>query len=281
VRSLSKVYASTVINSLRGYAAVISEIVEEGVREEAIRTLSTPRLIRDLIYGTVDDLVFNWLALGSASPLDLAEPLCEMVIKAIRPNGEKDSGVLDPKAEKQMRILDVATRSFARNGYNQVSMAEVAKEAGVAEGTVYEYYQNKENLLISIPEGKLRELRDHISGKSAVIRLKRAIRDLFAFFNDNREFSTILVLNLRANKSFIHSRNYRIYNQIFNVLQEIIEQGQEEKVFAENIDFSLFQSLVLGTVDHIIIPWVIFNRSYNLMPVGEEACDLFINSIKA
>ena len=121
---------------------------------------------------------------------------------------------------------------------------------------------------------------DRIGGRSSQQRLRRAILDLFAFYNDNRDFSTILVLMLRANKKFINSRSYKLYVGIFHVLQEIIEQGRRQRAFAEDIDCGLFQSLVYGTIDHIIIPWVIFNRPYELTSVGEEACELFANALK-
>lgn len=280
-RSYPKVYGSPAFGALKDYASVIIGIIEEGMREGIIRNLSTPRLIRDMIYGAIDDLAFNWITQGAPSPFEQAEALSNMIIRAIRPNGAPTAGGGEPKTLKQASILKVATRFFARHGYNETSMADIAKEAGVAEGTIYEYYQNKENLLISIPEDKLTELLDHISGRSGEQRLRRAILDLFSFYNDNRDFSTILVLMLRANKNFLHSPSHQLYVHIFKVLEGIIEQGRQAQVFCRDTDLGLFQSLVYGTIDHIIIPWVIFNRPYELMPVGEEACDLFISALKA
>lgn len=280
-RSYPKVYGSPAFSAMKEYASVIIGIIEEGMGEGLIRNLTTPRLIRDMIYGAVDDLTFNWITQDGPSPFDRAAALSDMIIRAIRPATAAEASRNDPKALKQRNILKAATRSFARNGYNETSMADIAKEAGVAEGTIYEYYLNKENLLISIPEDKLTQLRDHMSGRSSEQRLRRAIRDLFAFYNDNRDFSTILVLMLRANKNFIHSPSHQIYGHIFDILEDIIDQGRQAKTFAPDADLGLFQSLVYGTLDHIIIPWVIFNRPYDLMPVGEEACDLFTSALKA
>ena len=280
-RSYPKIYGSPVLGALKDYASVIIGIIEEGIGEGSIRNLSTPRLIRDMIYGAIDDLTFNWIAQKAASPFEQAAALSDMIIRAIRPDTAGASCSNDPKALKQGNILKAATRSFARNGYNETSMADIAKVAGVAEGTIYEYYQNKENLLISIPDDKLSRLLDRISGRFTEQRFRSAVLDLFAFYNDNRDFSTILVLMLRANRNFIHSRSHQLYVHIFQVFEKMIKQGSLEGVFLRDIDLGLFQSLVFGTIDHIIIPWVIFNRPYDLMQVGAEACDLFTNALKA
>ncbi len=279
-RSYPKLYSSPAFGSLKKYTQVITGIIEEGMAEGCIRPMTTPRLVRDMIYGAIDDITFNWLTTQSPSPMDQVEALCEMIIGAVRPPKELSAEDHDPKKEKLSRILEIATTCFARKGYHGVSITEIAREAGVSEGSIYEYYHTKENLLNSIPAAKLGRLLMYINGQSPERQLKRTILDLFAFYGENRDYTTILVLMLRANKSFINSEGYLIYEKIFNVMARIVQRGQTEGVFSKSINLKLFQSIVYGTLDHIIIPWVMFSRRYNLMELGEEAGNLIIDAIR-
>lgn len=279
-RSYSKLYSSPAFDTLKKYTQVIMGIIEEGMAEGSIRRMATPRLIRDMIYGAIDDMTYNWLNTSSPSPLEQAEALCEMIVRAIRPLAAPLAEELDPRREKLSRILEMATTAFARKGYHGVSITEIAKEAGVSEGSVYEYFHTKENLLNSIPAIKLGRLLAYINGQSPEKQLKRTILDLFAFYSENRDYTTILVLMLRANKSFINSEGYLLYEKIFSVIAAIVQRGQSEGIFLADLDLKLFQSIVYGTIDHVIIPWVIFSRRYNLMALGEEAGNLIISAIQ-
>ena len=81
----------------------------------------------------------------------------------------------DKKAEKRTRIINSSIALFAQKGFNDTSMLEIARKSDVAEGTVYEYFSNKENLLISIPKEKLALLYDNLSGNTHHKRIKKLL----------------------------------------------------------------------------------------------------------
>lgn len=159
-------------------------------------------------------------------------------------------------------------------------MLEIAKKAGVGEGTVYEYYKNKENLFIDIPVKKLGDLYSNISENNPERQIKVIISKIFKFYNNEKNYSTILVFMLRTNKNFYKSKSNKILDNIFEKIKCLIIKGQKDSIFSENINFNLCRNFLFGTIDHILIPWIIFNRDYDLIKMGEEFSILFINAIK-
>ena len=96
-----------------------------------------------------------------------------------------------------------------------------------------------------------------------------------------RVFSTILVLMLRTNKKFHQSASNEIIEKLFKIIEEIIARGQAENIFRRDIDLDICRNLLFGTLDHIMIPWIIFNRRYDLRLLGSEVSDLFVKAIRA
>jgi len=86
---------------------------------------------------------------------------------------------------------------------------------------------------------------------------------------------------LRPNKKFYYSESNKILDQIFDLIQKIIVKGQATGKFKKNLDPEAYRSLLFGSIDHIIIPWIIFDRKYDLIKVGNEVSKLFINAIKS
>lgn len=279
-RSYPRFYKSHAYEELKNYSRIFMAIIEEGIANGSLCNISSPSVLRDMILGTVDHVAINWTIKNAPSPLEMTEHLFELIINSVT-RKEDDYVQLDKKEAKRKRIINEATQIFAQKGYKSTNIGKIALSAGVAEGTIYEYYQNKENLLISIPEGKLSMLLNQLSGDVPEEELKRIIHTIFAFHNNNRDYSTVLVLMLRPNKNFYYSESNKILDQIFDIIQKIIAKGQAIGKFKKNLDPEAYRSLLFGSIDHIIIPWIIFNRQYDLIKVGDEVSKLFINAIKS
>jgi TetR/AcrR family fatty acid metabolism transcriptional regulator len=279
-RSYPRFYKSTAYNALKQYARIITDIIIEGMQDGSFSGLSSPMILRDMILGTVDHIAINWTLKNAPDSLDQAEKIYDLVMRAVKPVG-KEKLPLDKKAEKRAKILNSAISLFAEKGFSDTSMLEIAKNANVAEGTVYEYFRNKEELMISIPCEKLTRLYDTVSGKSLERRLKNIISSVFEFYYNEKDYSTILVLMLRTNKKFYQSASNEIIEKLFKVIKEVIERGQAENIFKRDIDLDICQNMLFGTLDHIMIPWIIFNRRYDLRALGSEVSNLFVNAIRA
>ncbi len=279
-RSYPRFYKSTAYAALKEYSRFFTEIIKEGIQEGPFKSISSPELLRDIILGTVDHIAINWTLKDSANPLELAEKIYDTIMRAVRP-AQSMGIVLDKKAEKRAGIINSAITLFAEKGFNDTSMLEIARRSKVAEGTVYEYFGSKENLLISIPCEKLNSLYDTLSGDSPEMTIKQIILNIFEFYSNEKAYSTILVLMLRTNKKFHESQSNKMIENLFKMIRDEIQKGQEENIFKADLDMDICRDLLFGTLDHIMIPMIIFNREYDLKIIGKEVSGVFINMIKA
>lgn len=282
-RSYPRFYTSSAYEAMKRYVQLFTNIIDEGMRTGVFSGISTPMILRDIILGTVDHIAINWTLRDVPDTLDHAQKIYDLVMRAVQLFPRKDqrlTGKSAKKKEKRRRIIDSSVSLFARKGFNDTSMLEIAREAGVAEGTVYEYFQNKENLLVSIPGEKLGKLHDTIGGKSPERQIRRIIADIFDFYAREKDYSTILVLMLRTKKQFHNSESNKTIEKLFEIIEDIIEQGQTENLFCKELDLSLCRDLLFGTLDHIMIPWIIFDRQYDFNALGAQFSDLFINAIR-
>ncbi|MDM8526553.1 TetR/AcrR family transcriptional regulator, partial [Desulfococcaceae bacterium HSG8] len=200
-RSYPRFYNSDAYIALKKYAGIITDIIREGISEGTFCGASSPMILRDMLLGTVDHIAINWSVRDTPNSLEQAEMIYDMFMNSVRPLS-KEKNFLSKKDEKRKRIINSATSLFAEKGFNDASMLEIAKKADVAEGTVYEYFSNKENLLVSIPVEKLGQLYNNISENAYERKIREIILKIFQFYNNEKNYSTILVLMLRTNKKF-------------------------------------------------------------------------------
>lgn len=279
-RSYPGFYKSTAYTALKQYAAIITDIISKGINDGTFGNVSSPMILRDMILGTVDHIAINWTLKDAPNTLDQAEKIYDLVMRAVQVSPKEES-LLNKKAEKRKRIISAAITLFAEKGFNDTSMLEIARKSDVAEGTVYEYFQNKENLLISIPNEKLTSLYENVSGNSPEKKIKKIISSIFEFYYAEKDYSTILVLMLRTNKKFHKSKSNEIIENLFGIIEDAIKKGQAENIFKADLDIDICRDLLFGTLDHIMIPWIMFNRQYDLRAVGAEVADLFVNAIRS
>ncbi|MEE4601772.1 MAG: TetR/AcrR family transcriptional regulator [Desulfobacteraceae bacterium] len=278
-RSYPEFYKSSAYKKLKQYSGIFTTIIEQGVAEGSFRKSIPPRIVRDMILGTVDHVAINWTLKNGTSPLEVAEHLFDLISNAIT----RKKTIISPankKERKRRQIICCASKLFASYGYKDTNVMEIARQAGVSEGTIYDYYQNKENLLINIPEEKLGQLLDELSGNSPEIELRKLIYSLFNFYNEDHDYSRILVLMLRPNKKFYYSESNKILEKIFSIIQGIIRDGQNSGVFISELRPTVCRALLFGSIDHILIPWIIFKRNYDLIKVRNEIASLFIDALK-
>ncbi|MCG8564382.1 MAG: TetR/AcrR family transcriptional regulator [Desulfobacterales bacterium] len=280
-RSYPRFYKSSAYDALKHYARFFTDIIQEGMEQGSFGHISSPALLRDIILGTVDHIAINWTLKDAANPLEQSQRLYDLILLAIEPGGAdfSQNGKLDKKAAKRSRIINAATTLFAEKGFNDTSMLGIARSARVAEGTVYEYFGSKENLLISIPGGKLGTLHDTLSGNSPEHRIKEIIARIFEFYSNERAYSTILVLMLRTNRKFHASPGHQMIENLFDMIHGEIRKGQELGMFRADLDMDICRDLLFGTLDHIMIPMIIFKRKYKLSTLGSQVSDFFINMI--
>jgi TetR/AcrR family transcriptional regulator, fatty acid metabolism regulator protein len=281
-RSYLRFYQSSAYTAMKRYAAIFNMIIKEGMQQGEFSNLRTPGLLRDMILGTVDHIAIDWTIKDTPNALDQAVRIFDLLMDAVRPVTDpvKPISKISKKNTKRAKIIDVATSLFTEKGFNDTSMLEISQAAAVAEGTVYEHFGSKEQLLISIPNEKLSELYQSVADGAVEKEIRAIIADVFRFYQKEKRFTKILVLMLRTNRQFHFSESNQIIDHLYEIISGLIKQGQEEGLFKTDLDLSLCKHLLFGTADHVIIPWIIFERNYDFQEIGELVASLFIQAIK-
>jgi TetR/AcrR family fatty acid metabolism transcriptional regulator len=189
-------------------------------------------------------------------------------------------------SDKHQRILDAAVKVFAQKGFFQSKVSEIAREAGVADGTVYLYFKNKDDLLISIFEEKMRDVitqfRSAISReKDARSRFKTLIRMHLASFQADPDLAAVLQVELRQSSRFMREYKKTELKRYLDIIGEIVEQGQKEGVFRRDFPTWLVKRFIFGTLDEVVSTWVQVGKGHDLESNAEFIIELFLRGIQS
>lgn len=190
---------------------------------------------------------------------------------------------LGEESKKQL-ILRVATEIFAEKGFNEATIVEIARRANIAEGSIYDYFKNKEDLLFSIPEERMEHflsgLQEHLEGiQGAPAKLRKLIWYHLNFYEKNKDYVLILLQNIHLNPRFYATRAYHLIREFSKLVAQIIEEGKREGSLKENLDSRLVRDALLGAIEHITIRGSILGRFPNLSTMAEPLYEIFINGI--
>ena len=187
--------------------------------------------------------------------------------------------------DKHQRILDAATKVFALRGFFQSKVSEIAKEAGVADGTIYLYFKNKDDLLISIFEVKMQEVitrfRDAmVDADDARSRLRLLIKMHLAEFQAHPDLAAVFQVELRQSSRFMREYKKGELKQYLDIIGEIVEQGQREGSFRADVPMGLTKRLIFGTLDEVVSTWLLAGKRYDLEALADPMVDLFMRGIR-
>lgn len=190
------------------------------------------------------------------------------------------------KNEKKQRIQEAAIHVMARNGYHGTTVSQIAKAARVADGTLYLYFENKDDLLIGIFEslmetfkveaGKLLEtIEDPVEQLKALANLH--LRNL----GSNEDLACIFQIELRHNARFMKLFSTSKLRDYFNLIEQIIRNAQARGQIRENINPWITTKIFFGALDEMATNWVLRHKDYDLATMAEPVLDILLNGMRA
>ena len=195
-----------------------------------------------------------------------------------------------PKAEplpgpKRDAILRAAIDVFADRGYFNAQVADVARAAGVAAGTVYLYFRSKDDLLISIFERGMRVALDEGRALVAAIedpreRLRQFARLHLRRLGHDRNLAVVFQVELRQSTKFMERLSSTLLRDYLGLIRDAISDGQKEGVFRSEIKPTIAAKMLFGALDEMATNWILSKRRYALEPEADLVVDLFINGVK-
>jgi TetR/AcrR family fatty acid metabolism transcriptional regulator len=198
----------------------------------------------------------------------------------------RSSRAATERADKRELILKAAVRTFAERGFFGAQVADVARAAGVAAGTVYLYFRGKDDLLVSIFERTMREAI--AEGRAALAdvpapleRLRRIAHLHLERLGRDRATAVVFQVELRQSTKFMEQVSSSLLREYLGVIRDIIAEGQAAGVFRRGINPTLAAKVFFGALDEMATNWVLSRRRYALAADADALVDLFINGIGA
>ena len=190
------------------------------------------------------------------------------------------------KILKRESIIRAAIAVFGNKDFKTASISEIAQKAGVADGTIYQYFRNKEDLFFTIPIEKTNEFRSqlelHLEGISGAFnKIRKFVWYFLYFFKTNPEYGRILMLEMRVSKSFVKTETYGFLKQSVSQVMDIIIEGQNEGVIREDTDIYILRHLILGTLEHMVSRWLLKGEKYDLLEHHQDVSRMLIDGLKA
>jgi TetR/AcrR family fatty acid metabolism transcriptional regulator len=187
---------------------------------------------------------------------------------------------------KRDAILRAAIDVFAERGYFTAQVADVARVAGVAAGTVYLYFRSKEDLLISIFERSMRaalsEVRDgDANGADPVERLRRFARLHLGRLGRDRKLAVVFQVELRQSTKFMERFSSTLLREYLGLIRSAIADGQAAGVFRTDINPTVAAKMFFGALDEMATNWILSSRRYSLESDADAVVDLFVNGARA
>jgi TetR/AcrR family fatty acid metabolism transcriptional regulator len=188
--------------------------------------------------------------------------------------------------DKRASILRAATRVFARNGYFNSKVADIARAADVADGTVYLYFKSKEEILHSIFDQNMAEA---ISAGQKLIekvddpreKLRRIASLHLERLGADRDLAIVFQVELRGSTKFMEEFSAAGFAEYLRMLCSIFEEGQQAGVFRSELNAKVAAKMLFGALDEMATNWIISKRSYKLAPTADVVLDVFLNGVKA
>ncbi len=185
---------------------------------------------------------------------------------------------------KRERILRAAVDVFAQNGYFNAKVSEIAKAAGVADGTIYLYFDGKEDLLITIFREHTRSYLQSLERDLSTIsrpedRMRVAIRHHLETLGRDRALAIVSQVELRHSLKFMSLLSQQEVADYLNILRKIVEHGQSEGVFRRNLHPALVAKAVFGVLDEMVTSWILSDKDYTLADQSEQVADLILTGL--
>lgn len=189
-----------------------------------------------------------------------------------------------PAGDKREAILRAAITVFAHNGYFNSKVADIAREAGVADGTVYLYFKSKEEILHSVfdrsVEEALAEAKEKIESISDPREKLRQIAYLhLERLGANRDLAVVFQVELRGSTKFMEEFSAAGFAEYLTLIRSTFEEGQQAGLFRLDLNAKVVSKILFGALDEMATNWILSKRRYKLAPMADQVLDIFLNGV--
>ncbi len=180
--------------------------------------------------------------------------------------------------------MDAAIKVFAERGFHTATVAEIARGAGVADGTIYLYFKSKDDLLLRLFDEKMTELLEAArlalaDEKTAPARLRRFIQLHLSLVEKNPELASVLIVELRQSAQFLKAADRNKLASYVDLIAEVVRAGQESGELNNGISPVVVKRAIFGALDELALGWLLSGRRTNLRKTAAEVAEWLVRGL--
>lgn len=186
--------------------------------------------------------------------------------------------------DKRERIHRAAIEVFARRGYFNARVSEIAKAAGVADGTIYLYFQGKEDLLIQVFRDGMQDFLATLRRELEPIddprmKLERTIRHHLETIGRDRDLAVVVQVELRHSLKFMSLFSHEELADYLNLLRSIVEEGQQRSIFRSGVHPQMAAKAIFGVLDEMVTSWVLSEKDTPLEESADQVAEVLLGGL--
>jgi TetR/AcrR family fatty acid metabolism transcriptional regulator len=186
--------------------------------------------------------------------------------------------------DKPQQIVEAAIRVFARNGYYNSRVSDIAREAGIASGTIYLYFKTKDEILVTLFRDRMAafvaQLRREIAGEpDPVAKIRRLVGVHFAVLEQNPALAEVVQVELRQGHKFFRGASAHEVSAYFELIGSVLEEGVATGRFRVDLPVKVATKMLFGAMDQMATSWVLGKRGYRLVDAADAVATIFLEGV--
>jgi len=188
--------------------------------------------------------------------------------------------------DKPHAIVEAAVRVFARNGYYNSRVSDIAREAGIASGTIYLYFKTKDEILVTLFREKMAEWVAHVrrevaGAPDAVAKIRRLVALHFEVLEGNPDLAEVVQVELRQGQKFFRGASAHEVSAYFELIASVLKEGVAAGQIRNDLPVNVATKVLFGAMDQLATSWVLGKRKYRLTEAADSVASIFLQGVSA
>jgi TetR/AcrR family transcriptional regulator, fatty acid metabolism regulator protein len=193
----------------------------------------------------------------------------------------KPTPIIARSPQKHQRILDAAVAVFAEKGFHVARISDIAARADVADGTVYLYFKNKEEILMTAINTAFDAFVTHARAELATIpspveKLRRLAYLHLQALGSNRNLAIVFQMELRQSTRFLAPFSHEHMIEYFQIVRAAIREGQAAGDFRPELNEKIVANCFFGAIDEMVTSWVLAENDYPLANTADSVANVIL-----
>ena len=189
-------------------------------------------------------------------------------------------------SDKPQAIIDAAIRVFARNGYYNSRVSDIAREAGIASGTIYLYFRTKDEILVTLFRERMADWVAHVrravaAEADAVAKIRTLVSLHFQVLEANPDLAEVVQVELRQGQKFFRGASAHEVSAYFELIASILQEGVASGQVRHDLPINVATKMLFGAMDQLATSWVLGKRKYRLTEAADAVAGIFLQGVTA